>query len=313
MRLINNVCLYAAVFSLFFSCKDIVEHDISDQKINVITPLDNYKSSNYSVNFWWDEIDGAQRYRIQVVSPTFNNLQKLIVDTSTTDLKIILTLFPGNYQWRIRGENGSSQTLYITRNISIDTNTDLTGQIFFVSSPANNYYSNSGSVLFSWNVFPFATSYEYVLMDTTYLVLKTKAVTENTINDTLSDGEYYWKIRAYNSANNTYSDYSTVRALYVDLSAPSASVPLLPANLASVTNPIQLTWSRPPDVVADSIYLASDSSFQTITSSFFVTTNASLNLSPQTVGNIYYWRIKSKDKAGNWSPFCPFYRFTVTP
>lgn len=308
----NKVIVLFFFMIVIQSCKDIIEQDISKSELHVISPADNYRSDKYDVTFWWDKVEGARKYRIQIAIPSFDSLQKLFLDTSTTDTRYILTLFPGVYQWRIRAENGTSFTPFITRKIVIDSNTALTGQTFNVDYPANSYYTNNDIVSFGWQSFPGANLYEYILSDTNNIPLKNKETMALTVLDTLFEGSFLWKVRAVNKINNTMTGYSLQRHIYIDKTAPSVSVQIHPSNQTLLPNPIQLQWSRPNDVYADSIIIASDSSFSNIVSRHLNNSSSSINLSPLTINNTYYWRIRSSDRAGNWSVYSNFFSFTVT-
>src|SRR6185437_11475664 len=109
----------------------------------IVSPPNNFVSSNYSIVFLWEQLDGASDYRIQIVQPSFSNLQQLLIDTPVIGTNFAYQLSPGSYQWRIKAENGSSSTQSITRNIKVDSNSNLSGQTFLVSSPSDNYFTQN--------------------------------------------------------------------------------------------------------------------------------------------------------------------------
>jgi hypothetical protein len=290
-------------------CKDIMQKDISNASITVLSPQENYLSNIYQVVFWWAEIKDVQQYRLQIVRPGFDSIQYFILDTLTSNLKLTLTLFPGKYQWRIRGENGNSYTPYNTRNLTIDTTTNLNNQPFTTLSPQNNFITKSGDVLFTWQSFPYATQYEYYLTDTLNIIQKIKTTTAISMHDTLPEGQYYWKVRAVNTTNSTATQFSSLKKITIDFNGPSPSAPSLPKNNDTVQNTVTITWVRPIDVVADSIYLSTDSTFQSTSNTYRISTATSVILPTLTVNTTYYWRIKSFDAAGNTSVYSTRYRF----
>lgn len=313
MKATVRFLITASVLFILQSCKDIIEQDISNAKLNIVSPIDNYRSDSYQVTFWWDEVEGAQKYRIQIAIPSFDSLQVLSIDTAITDVKYVLTLFPGRYQWRIRAENGNSYTSFITRNLTIDSNTTLTGQPFNVDYPVDMYFSNNRVINFGWSAFPGATSYEYVFADTNNIPVKNKTIDQLFVVDTLAEGTYIWKVRAVNIVNGTKTEYSAIRRVSVDQTPPVTSTLSAPANQTLIQNPVQLVWIRNGDVYADSIQVATDSLFTNIQLAQLIAGNVgTISLPPLTIGTTYFWRLKSRDKANNWSPFSSVFSFTVT-
>src|SRR5258708_21380974 len=105
---------------LLSSCDEIIEPSISKQQVQLEAPADQYISTNYTVNFWWDAVDHALTYHLQVVTSTFATPGSLVLDTIVKNNKFSFTLNPGNYQWLVMAENGSSQTAFtVANNFSI--------------------------------------------------------------------------------------------------------------------------------------------------------------------------------------------------
>jgi len=309
-RFLMPISFYLVVLHLY-GCKDIIQQDISSRVVEVLSPADSVVSDKYDVTFWWDEVQDAKKYRLQIVTPSFSAVQQFIADSLISDTKFTLQLFPGNYQWRIRAENGTSYTPFVTRVLKIDTNSNLTNQTFNVNSPVTDYYTSSMVSNFSWPAFPYATTYEYVITNTVTGIQKILTTDQANITDTITEGNYFWKVRALNSNNNTMTLYSQERTIFVDLTAPAASLPYLPADNGLDTNSVRLVWLRSTDAYADSIWVAQDSLFQNIVQKTY-TTDTSYLLQPLIFSNTYYWKLKTRDKAGNWSNNSVKFKFTVT-
>lgn len=301
------------VLLTFSSCRDIFEKDISNTSISIQSPPDNYISQNYQVVFMWNATKDIQKYRIQIVTPSFDSIQRIIVDTLTANISLTLTLFPGRYQWRLRGENNSSSTSYQTRNLTIDTTTNLNNQTFNVNSPVDNYYTRNNIVSFSWLVFPYATSYEYNLMDSLNNIIKIKSVFTTTVYDTIPEGVYKWKARALNTGNGTATQYSMHRTLIVDMTAPTVSTQSLPVNKDSVVNNVKLMWTQQSGTYTDSLFVSTDSTFQNIIYKNGIQSSNFIILTALTTNNTYYWRLRSTDRAGNLSAYSSFFSFFVKP
>src|ERR1700744_1165181 len=109
---VYQLLILGAATCLLSSCGDIIEPPISKIKIQPEAPSSQYQSTSYTINFWWDEVSNALSYHLQVVTPSFASPGSLVLDTVIKKNTFAFTLSPGNYQWRVMAENGSSQTNY---------------------------------------------------------------------------------------------------------------------------------------------------------------------------------------------------------
>ena len=109
------------------SCEDIFVENISNREITVICPGDNWElelrddsTMTAEVVFWWEYLKGADRYVLQLVSPDFSNINRLLFDVVVDSAnKYSMALPAGQYQWRIRARNSSYSTGYVTRSFSL--------------------------------------------------------------------------------------------------------------------------------------------------------------------------------------------------
>jgi len=312
-RKINNLTNVSLLLCLlvFAACKDIIKNDLSNTQLQIQTPPDNFRTNNFSLTFVWDQLKDAEYYHLQIATPRFDSMQQLLLDTLVSNTNYTFTLNPGKYQWRIRAENSGSSTSYITRTIFVDTNSNLNGQTFNVSSPVNNYLTNSSIVTFNWPNFYAANQYEFVLLDANNNVIRDLNTANISIADTLYEGSFTWKVRAINTGNGSATQFSDTRTLIIDQTPPAVSIPLSPANNSIDTNSVTLTWTRPIDVYGDSLIVASDSLFTSIQTNIFTTGTASFLLPPLPLNQKTFWRIRSRDLAGNWSSYSTVFTFTV--
>lgn len=102
---------------LFTACSDIFETDISGAKITVISPSDEVQVAEGGVRFLWDRLEGAERYRVTVVTPDFANSAFAVKDTVIYQDSLSLSfgfrlrLEEGDYQWSIQSHNHSYQSV----------------------------------------------------------------------------------------------------------------------------------------------------------------------------------------------------------
>src|SRR5688572_21362995 len=110
-----------------FSCfKDIIEPDISKENVVLLSPKNNDTTTVLTHLFWWNEVEDAINYNLQIVKPSFTTAQQLILDSNVNANKFPVTLQPGTYQWRVKAKNGSSETPYSEiRTLRIDSTANL--------------------------------------------------------------------------------------------------------------------------------------------------------------------------------------------
>jgi hypothetical protein len=84
------------LFNMFCltSCSDIIEPAISKSTVTLEAPVSQYQSISYSVGFWWDEVDHALSYHLQVVTPDFTHPGKLVLDTAIKKILSHIILIP---------------------------------------------------------------------------------------------------------------------------------------------------------------------------------------------------------------------------
>lgn len=104
---------------LFGGCSIIFEDDLSGDTILVNMPINGTVSQDSVQLFWWENLEGALGYRLQIVAGSFDEPFYLVVDTNASNNKFHFELFPGDYQWRIKGWNNYSETDYVYNDLTI--------------------------------------------------------------------------------------------------------------------------------------------------------------------------------------------------
>lgn len=315
MRKYSFYIILALSGLILYSCqKDFIVKDIKNDLVNIIAPQDHDTTANNSIIFWWDELDGAESYNLQIVQPDFNSVQQLLVDTNLTVNKFTHVFTPGTYQWRIKATNGGGSTAYITRTLVIDTTSNLNFVSVGLTTPLNKSVSGNNSITFSWNPVQAADYYELKITNTTstsYTTIpniQTTSYTYSLATVTGTEEIYSWQVRAFNSFSQTQNN--TSYTFRIDHKTPF--VPSLLSPNSYSTGPIgdttYLKWSRSsssPDIVSDNIAISNDSLFASVLSSTVITTGSPIRInsfyqysgSPQAV----WWRVSSIDSVGNQS------------
>lgn len=306
--------LLLLITTIFFtiSCtKDFFVKDIKNETIKIISPTDNLKTPINNVTFWWEELEGAEKYTLQIVKPDFNSMIQLITDTTITGTKFNKTLAPGIYQWRIKATNAGGSTAFFTRNITIDTTSNLSLLTVNAVSPVN-YLTANKTITFNWTPLTAADYYEINILNNNNASIYNESnltgssftYTFNTSSDLIN---YKWQIKAHNAFS--FSQYNSPNSFTIDVTAPNTSQPLSPGNGVSRQDSVYLKWNRiSSDTKYDSIIVSYDSIGSSVITSKRVNdqklqiNQLPVNLQvPGPATGFYWWRVISVDSVKNKS------------
>jgi len=116
----NTIILLVFLWLMtFIGCIEFVSVDISQVEVPILAPKDSLYIAENQITFWWEENVDAESYGFQLASPGFDNPLS-VVDTSLVGNLHEITLGEGRYDWRVRIENESSTSAFISRKIFID-------------------------------------------------------------------------------------------------------------------------------------------------------------------------------------------------
>jgi hypothetical protein len=304
----SNTFIIILSVLLLAGCRDLIEADLSKEHVFIVAPANNTVSSLYSQQFIWEEVDGADHYQLEIVKPSFSSIQQYVLDTNAHTTKFTYTLQPGTYQWRVRAMNGSSETDFSLCNLTIDSSLDLSGQHPVLISPADNYFSNTFTHSFSWQEMPNATNYLFQVLSSG-TIIHTESTPLRSASYTFdAEGIYEWRVFAQNA---TSGSVNTTWSITIDASAPAVPVLLTPLANDTASNPVLLTWSSDTGAITDSVYIYADTNLTVLTIADLSTTQ-SYSFSG-TTGEDYFWRVRSKDAAGNWGAYSIRRKFIIGP
>lgn len=314
------------LMGVLHSCTDIFEEEIDDEEVILLAPSDLLRTKVIQHTFWWEEVEAANEYRFQMVSPHFDTIEKLVMDTLVTTNSFSYSMRPGRYQWRVRGENSNSATPYSTATLIIDSTLDISSQQIELLSPLNGKASNDVSQVFEWQGIYNADHYSFELRrnsETGSLLEDADNLLETYYEYNFDEeGLFYWKVQAYNESSNTSTPFSS-QSLLIDTTVP---------NVAELSNPddfeiisvntddlYTLEWTAQQadsneSEVSAWLYVSNvnSSSFTGINPVVLPvnSTNMSHTLELDFTGD-YYWKVKIVDDAGNESSFSETNRFTI--
>jgi hypothetical protein len=317
----KNIFYIALVISVcFIACKkDFIVVDIDDKTLTVNAPANNLKTSVSQVTFWWEPLDGAEKYNLQIVKPNFTNVAQLITDTNVTGTKLNFSLQPGTYQWRIKATNAGHSTAFQTFNLIIDTTDVLTDQEVLPVAPLSGFVTRDKAITFSWLPHNAASSYSVeISLNNTIVNYSVVNSSPYAYTFSVNAGATYtcsWRVKAINATS--VSKFNTPQTFTIDLLPPPAvSTPTYPSNNTMVKDTTELRWNRSgtPDTEYDSLFVYIDASLlnlvrTTTVSATKIKINAINPSNPLPVGTTsasaisYWWRLKSVDKVGNTTGF----------
>ncbi len=314
--------LFASLLLFIWSCrKDFIVENIDKKTVTVNSPANNTVTTVNLISFWWEELNGAEKYNLQIVKPSFANAVSLLVDTNVTTNKFNFNLKPGTYQWRIKATNAGHSTAYQTYDIRVDTTSDLTEQFVNLISPINNSISGNKVTTFTWGTITVAKKYRVQITSATSLVLDTTLIAKTSLTYTLpaaksSTTAYSWNVKAINDASESQFNTNSY-TLTIDLKGPGVPIPTTPLIGTLVTNTDSLRWTHATDTKYDSVYVADDSLFQTNLVQLWYNVNkaaiAEFNKPASPVGSYYWWKIRSFDLFGNPSSYSAVRKFKIGP
>jgi hypothetical protein len=296
------MCVVLVIFS---SCSDIIQPSISKSVVVQEAPAAQYQSSSYGVNFWWDEVTNALSYHLQVVTPNFTSPGALVLDTIIKRNTFTYNFNPGNYQWRVMAENGSSQTAFAgPRNFTVLASS-IKQQAVQLTIPANNTLTNQGNQTFQWGPLYGATKYQLEI-DTNNFINENALVYNQTIpgqqiSFTLpKDQVYEWRVKAQN--DTAQSQWSAIYQLTFDHTPPVTVSLITPADGSTVSLPAALQWNASATAVQYKLYVYKSDGITLLSSTFPVSQTAtSYSFNQGSSGTKFYWVVTAVDAAGNES------------
>lgn len=294
------------------SCEKIVAEDITTETPVLILPTSNDTVEVNPVHFKWEAMEGASKYHLEVVSPSFGSISEFSLDSIVTGTDFYFSLDSNEYELKLTALNGGyeSQVLGpIKFWVGVAPSVGSGGSSLVLTSPLNQVYENgSFTNQFTWTAVSGATSYEFSLREgnsfATGSILEAQngisTLTYQVANGLLIEGNYFWGVKAY--IGTTELPY-TVHELYIDETLPNLAVLSSPGDLSVQTSgTVNFTWVNGTDPgtvnapVVSFVEVASDINFSTNLDTVSVIGNSTtFDLTPGS----YYWRVTNTDEAGN--------------
>jgi hypothetical protein len=287
------------------SCDDIIEPSISKSQETLEAPVDQYQSTSYTINFWWDAVDHALSYHLQVVTPTFAAPGGLVLDTVVTSYRFAATLVPGNYQWRVLAQNGSSQTAYTAPRSFTIVAGSIKQQSVQLTAPANNFITNQSPYTFQWGSLYGANAYDFEIDTNNFAnpntVILNQVIPGQQISFSFPKAQVYqWRVRAQN--DTAQAVWSPVYQVTYNNVPPGQVTLVAPASGTTVPLPVLLQWNAVAKAAKYKLYVYQSDGVTPYNSSFPMTltaTSYSFNLGSS--GTKIFWMVGALDALGNES------------
>jgi len=311
------------------SCKDIIAEDLTGKTPVLILPQSNDTVQTNPVHFKWDAVEGATRYRLQIVRPNFGNITDFVLDSMVTATDFYMALDSNEYELKLTAMNAgySSVTLgpiHFWVGISPSSGG---GSAVVLQTPAEQAYLGETFLedrTFDWNNVANAT-FEFSIRKGSswenYTEIVHTSPSLGSSNYTLpgavslQQGKYMWGVKSY---VNSVESPTAIRTFYIDTVRPAQAVLSNPFdNGFASSGPIVFSWSvsaagNNQAPVSSILEIATENTFS---SPLNLSGTGNISGSSSTVNLVsgtYFWRVRNVDAAGNEASYSTPRQLNVT-
>ncbi len=285
------------LFLLLTGCSDIFVEDLEQEHLPVHIPQQQHVYPAGLIEFWWEQVLDSDRYYIQLVKPSFDLPESLLLDTLVVSTKFKWSLLPGPHELRIKACNSATCTEWNTIPFLVDSLVDYSQQTILLLSPTDSIRSGLTSI-FTWIPVHGTVYYHVQILNAGSGQMLEEDSTQQPLFSYLFPGEglFQFKVRGLNAVAATQFSEKKLR---IDTTRPSPPTLISPADSAIQTGPdILFKWTL-SEAGLSWLELSADSLFSSTTVVETSDSSASTGLSPGTS----YWRVRTEDLAGNQSGY----------
>jgi GH18 family chitinase len=268
-----------------------------------LSPLNNALNQAISLQLKWTKVSGATSYIVQLSrSTTFNSLD--LADSSLTDTVRQISSLLNNtiYYWRVKAKNsagmGTGSNSFSFTTIAAIT---IPGKPTLLT-PLNNAVNQAISLQLKWTKVSGTTSYLVQLSKSntfSSLVIGDSSLTDTVrqISSLLNNTNYYWRVRAKNSAgigawSNTFL-FTTISLI------PGTPVLIYPSNgLSNIPLQITFKWNKAVNADRYCLQIATDNLFANLIVSDHTITDTTITETLKNQNAKYYWKVTAVNTLG---------------
>jgi hypothetical protein len=282
----------------------------------LVSPANNETTANAQPPFTWTgPLDGTA-YRLQIdTSPLFNTANRIDADGLLAPPYVPPALFDGKWHWRVRTYDaaGNASAWSAVFKVLVDA---VVTPVPTLLSPAHLALTNDNTPTFEWSAEVGVNLYQLqVDNDADFSSLRVnvnRTTTVFTVPATapLGSNDWHWRVRA-RGTDGIWGGWSAAWTLTVDTVKPAAPTLLAPAHREAVASgDVPLSWNAVGDAVNYVVQVDTSREFNTA-NRLQVDVAGTLYTPPTLANGIYFWRVRSRDAAGNLSAWSEIRRFDV--
>ena len=244
-------------------------------------------NSDCSFKLSWSAVSGANKYEIYLLGS--NGKYNLMKTTTATSFTTAVATYGRKYSYKVRAVNSSKNIYSDFSNVVSATNTKLTVPTF------NAVKVNSDcSFTLSWSSVYGADKYEIYLLGSNgkYNLMKTTTAASFTTAVATYGRMYSYKVRAVDSENNVYSEFSNIVSATNSMLPPSTFNPVKVNSDGS----FNLSWTAVSGADKYEIYLLGSNGKYNLMKT---TTATSFTTAVATYGREYAYKVRAIDSKNN--------------
>ena len=254
----------------------------------------------------WGSASNANQYQVEVDNASnFSSVDRSATRTST-DWTVSPALQDGVWYWRVRGRNtqGSCNETgpwSSSRSFQVSTSGPSAPTL---QTPGNGSTTSDSTPLFDWTSVPGAVDYQIQVDDFSSFntpVRDQLRASSSYQASTLADGEYYWRVRARNSAG-ILGDWSPVWSFTIS-TAPTCSTPgqvqlqSPPSGSTTTDSTPTLDWESASNANQYQVEVYNPNTFD-FDRSVSITSTA-WTVAPAMEEGVWYWRVRGLNTQGS--------------
>lgn len=288
------------IFCLFFliACEAVFEDDLSNKSVVLVSPSNDVKIDKDSINFKWNSVENADTYTLQIVTPSFDKAEQVLLDTTLSKTFFLKkNIQQGNYQWRLKAQNSEYETNFSVGSFNVYIE-NLSNRKVSLVAPINNIELDKDDVTFSWNSLKDAENYTLQVVRPSFENAKS-TILDTTVTGTsfvkkITKGNYQWRVRAKNTNYETNYTTGEFKIFTENLSDRKVSL-LAPVNNVKLdSEKVNFNWSEVKEAESYILQIASPS-FEVVKKIILDTIVMRTSFTKKITKGSYQWRVRAKN------------------